>query len=149
MPKYQTDVFTGRKSAPQPDDSFIKKVPIEVVFPAAALVANDLIELCRLAPGVQVVDFDVIAPQLDSNGAPTLAFSLGSENAGGTDLGVVYEAGLIPGRGATGSIVRATTAAALAADATAERVIALKVTTAAATSATAGKKALVVLHLKA
>lgn len=149
MPKYQTDVFTGRKSAPQPDTAAIKLVAIEVLFPAAALVANDLIELCRLAPGVQVVDFEVIAPQLDSNGAPTLAFSLGSENAGGTDLGTVFEAGLIPGRGATGSIVRATTGGALAADASDERVIALKVTTAAATSATAAKKALVVLHLKA
>lgn len=149
MPKYQTDVFTGRKSVPQPDNTFIVKVPVEVVFPSTALVANDLIELCKLAPGVQVVDFDVIAPQLDSNGAPTLAFSLGSENAGGTDLGVVYEAGLIPGRGATGSIVRATTAGAYSADASADRAIALKVTTAAATSATAGKKALVVLHLKA
>lgn len=149
MPKYQTDVFMGRKSVPQPDSTFIQKVPVEVLFPAAALLANDLIELCKLAPGVQVVDFDVIAPQLDSNGTPTLSFSLGSENAAGTDLGVVYEAGLIPGRGATGSIVRATTGAALAADASADRAIALKVTAAAATSATAGKKALVVLHLKA
>lgn len=148
MPRYLTDVASGKRSIDQPNNVSIAKMPVFVVMPAV-LAANDLIALAKLAPGVKLVDFDIIAPQLDSNGAPTLAFSIGSENAGATDLGVVYEAGLIPGRTANGSIARATTGAQLAADSTVERMVSLKCTTAAATAALAGKSVLVLLHLQA
>lgn len=148
MAKILSEVLTGKRHLPQPMDATVWQLPVTVVMPAVAPVANDLIQLIDLPAGVSLVDFDVIAPQLDSNGTPTAAYSLGSENAGGTDLGVVYEAGLTAGRTANGSVSRATTAAQFAADATVARRITLKVTTGYATYAGSGKTLLVILHLR-
>lgn len=149
MAKVLSEVLTGKKSVPQPNGALITKVPVTLILPAAAPAVGDLLSLLDLPPGVELVDFDVIAPQLDSNGAPTAAYSIGSENAGGTDLAVVYETGLTAGRTANGSISRSTTANTLGADKTLTRRIALKVTAAFATYAGAGKTLLVLLHLKA
>jgi hypothetical protein len=148
MAKVLSEVLTGKKSVPQPVDATIMQVAVTLVLPAAAPVANDLLELLDLPPGVDLVDFDILSPQIDSNGAPTAAFSLGHENAGGTDLGLVYEAGLTFGRTANGSVSRATTAAQLAAVNTAPRRLALKVTTGFATYAGAGKTVTAILHLR-
>lgn len=148
MTKYVSDVASGKKSVPQPYDALIAKVPVDYTFPAAALVVGDLITLADIPAGVQLVDFDIFAPQLDSNGSPTLAFSIGVENAGGTDLATVYESGLTFGRTANGSISRAQTAVPASADRTVARRISLKVTTVAATSAVSGKQLLALLHLR-
>ncbi len=148
MAKILSEVLTGKKSVPQPYDALISKVPVTVVLPAAAPAVGDLLSLLDIPPSVDLVDFDVIAPQLDSNAAPTNAFSIGVENAAGNDLATVYEAALTAGRGATGSISRCSTAAAATADNSSTRRIALKVTTAFATYAGAGKTVLVLLHLR-
>lgn len=148
MAKYQSDMASGKKNVPQPYDALITKVPVDITLPAATLVVGDIITLLDIPPNVQLVDFDIFAPQLDSNGAPTLAFSLGEENAAGTDLATVYEAGLIFGRTANGSISRSTTAVPAQAVRTSARRISLKVTTAAATTASAGKQVLALLHLR-
>ncbi|VTU38280.1 hypothetical protein H4CHR_04384 [Variovorax sp. PBS-H4] len=147
MAKVLSEVLAGRKIVPQPFDATIMQVAVPLVLPAA-ITANDLLELIDLPPGVDLVDYDILSPQLDSNGSPTAAFSLGSENAGGTDLGVVYEAGLTFGRTANGSVSRAGTAAHLAADKSVARRLALKVTTGAATYAGSGKTLVAVLHLR-
>jgi hypothetical protein len=147
MARTLSDYLTGKRNLPQPNGALVTKVPVFMTLPAA-LAANDLLALLKVPAGVRVVDFDVFAPQLDSNGAPALAHSIGVENAGGTDLATVYEAGLIFGRTANGSVSRCTTAvAAQDAGYTAERVISLKTTTIAATAALAGKTILVLLHL--
>lgn len=148
MARTLSDYLTGKRNLPQPNGALATKVPVFVVLPAA-LAANDLVALLKIPSSVKVIDYDIFAPQLDSNGTPTLAFSIGVENAGGTDLATVYEAGLIFGRGASGSVSRCTSPAA-AFDATvytADRVISLKTTTVAATAALAGKTILVLLHL--
>ncbi|WP_225784667.1 hypothetical protein [Xenophilus sp. Marseille-Q4582] len=147
MARILSEQWTGKKSVPQPASACITLVPITVVLPAAVAL-NDIIALHELPPGVELVDYDLIAPQLDSNATPTATFSLGVENAAGTDLATVYEAGLEFGRTAGGSIARATAGAAAAADATTARRIALKVTAAFATYAGSGKTLLAVLHLK-
>lgn len=149
MAKILSEVMTGKKSVPQPNDACITKVAVTVVFPATAPAVNDLISLLDLQPGVELVDFDVMSPQADSNATPTNTYSIGSENALGTDLAVVYETGLTAGRTANGSISRSSTTNTLAADKTVARRIALKVTGAYATYAGAGKTLLVLLHLKA
>lgn len=148
MARYASDYITGKKNLPQPHDGVASEVPFKVVLPAA-LVVSDTIAVCTIPAGVQIVDYKVIAPQLDSNGAPTLAHSIGVENAARTDLATVFEAGLTFGRTASGSVSRATVSvpALDATMATADRVIALKTTTAAATAALAGKTVLVVLYL--
>ncbi|MBH2008288.1 MAG: hypothetical protein I8H71_01175 [Xanthomonadaceae bacterium] len=147
MALIQSDVATGKKAVPQPYDALVSKVPVDVTLPATA-AANDIIELSGLPPGVALVDYDIVAPQLDSNGTPTLAFSLGVLNAGKTDLATVYETGLTFGRTASGSISRCGNAAAAQADRSAARVLGLKVTTAAATAAMAGKTFTAILHLR-
>lgn len=148
MAKFLSEIMTGKRSVPQPDDADVDRVPVSIVLPVAALAAGDLLSLIQLPPGVTLVDYDVFAPQLDSNGAPALALSIGSENAAGDDLGVVYEAGLTPGRTANGSVSRCGNAVALNADNSVARKIALKVTTIAATWAGAGKTVTVLLALK-
>jgi hypothetical protein len=148
MAKILSDVMTGKKSVPQPFDATVIQVAVPIVLPAVAPALNDLLSLIELPPGVELVDYDVFAPQLDSNATPTNTFSIGSENAAGTDLGVVYETGLTAGRTAAGSVSRCTVAAQLAADKTTARKVSLKVTGAFATYAGAGKALQVVFHLK-
>lgn len=147
MPKTLSDVMTGKRSVPQPYDATVIQVAVPVTLPAA-LAVNDLLSLIELPPGVDLVDYDIFAPQVDSNGTPTNTYSIGSENAAGTDLAVVYETGLTAGRTAAGSVSRCTVAAQLAADRNSARKVSLKVTGAPATYAGAGKTLLAVFHIK-
>ena len=146
MARTLSDYATGKRSLPQPSDAGVLQIPLFVVLPAV-LAANDLVALIKVPAGVRVVDFDIIAPQLDSNGSPTLVHSIGVENAGGTDLATVYEAGLTFGRTANGSVSRCTSAVASMDAGSADRMVSLKTTTAAATAALAGKTILVLVHL--
>ncbi|QNK66083.1 hypothetical protein [Variovorax sp. PAMC26660] len=147
MAKILSDVMTGKRSVPQPYDATVIQVSVAIVLPAA-LAVNDLLSLIELPPGVDLVDYDIFAPQLDSNAAPTNTYSIGSENAAGTDLAVVYETGLTAGRTATGSVSRCTVAAQLASDRNTARKVSLKVTAAFATYAGAGKSLLAIFHVK-
>lgn len=146
MAKIQTAAFTNRKPVPQPDSAAITVVAIDVAFPSTALVADDLIELVELPPGVSLVDYAFVFPDIDSNVSAALAFSFGSENAAGDDLGTVYESGLTAGQSA--AVVRMGTSAAAQAVATAARRLALKITTAAGTYAGSGKTGQVLLYLR-
>lgn len=148
MANTKSDFATGKRNLPQPYDALIAKIPVVLTLGAAPVV-NDTIELLELQPGVELIDYDILAPQLDSNGTPTLAASIGALNAGKTDLGAVYGDGLTFGRTANGSISRAQDARQTQADASVSRNIALKWTAAAATWAGNGKKITVLLHLKA
>lgn len=148
MARILSELLTGKKPGPQPYDGSILQLPVTIVMPTAAPAVGDLLELVDLPPFVDLLDYDIVAPQLDSNGAPTLAVSIGEENAGFTDLAAVYEAALTPGRTAAGNVVRSGNAAASQASNAAARRIALKVTAAAATWAGAGKTVNVVLHLR-
>lgn len=150
MAIYRSRVVTQEANVPQPCDGSLVIVPIEIVLPAVALAVNDILEMIDLPPGVGIVDYDVVAPQLDSNGTPTLALSIGHKTATATDLDVVYETGLTAGRTANGSVSRMGTATAAAQDTTGQvfRRVALKVTTAAATSASANKSLWLYAHLK-
>lgn len=148
MPRYASDYITGKRNLPQPYDGISQEIPFKVVLPATLLV-GDTIAVAAIPAGVQIVDYKVISPQLDSSGAPTLAHSIGVENAGRTDLATVFDAGLIFGRTASGSVSRCLVSVPSldTTMATADRVIALKTTTAAATAALAGKTIIVVLYL--
>lgn len=148
MARTQSNYMTGKRNLPQPYEGFKQIIPLQIVLPAV-LAIGDLIALAKIPAGVQIVDYDISAPQLDSNGAPTLAHSIGVENAAATDLATVFEAGLIFGRTASGSMSRcAVSIPGLdTTSASAERTISLKTTTAAATAALAGKTIFVMLHL--
>ena len=87
MAKYQTKQFLNTSPLYTPDNAEICGSPITVEFPTTALVANDLIELATIPAGIKVVDYKILFPDIDSGGSPAFAFSIGVENAGGTDLG--------------------------------------------------------------
>lgn len=146
MAKYQSKQFTGQKPIVLPDDATAEWATIDIDFPSTALAANDLIELVDIPVGMKVLDWYIQFPDIDSGGS-ALAFSLGVENAGGTDLGTeVWGTGLAAG--AAGAIVRNGLAACAQGDATVVRRLALKVTAAATTYAGSGKSGQVVLHLQ-
>lgn len=147
MAKIQTKAFTNVKPIALPASATPGFVTIDVDFPTTALAANDLIELAEIPAGYQVLDYAVVFPDIDSGGAPALAFSLGVESEEGTDLGAeVWGTGITAGQST--AIVRAATSAAAQGNASVTRKVALKVTTAAAAYAGAGKKGQVLLLLQ-
>ncbi len=148
MANTKSDFATGKRNLPQPDCAVVSIIPVLLILGATAPVVGDTIELVNLQPGVEVVDWRIIAPQLDSNASPVLAAQLGSLNAGKTDLGVVYGGGVV-GNSANGNVVENADGRCLVADATGDRAIALKWTVAAATWAGANKRLLINLYLRA
>jgi hypothetical protein len=141
----QTDIYTGRK--PRRNTPFAAE-PLRMVvpfdLPAANPTVNDLIALCKVPAGVKIADWYIQMGDADSNGTPTLEFSLGSLNAAQDDLTTVYAATIAVGE--TGALSRAATSVAYLEASTAERVVGIKWSTAAATYV-AGKTGLLVLEL--
>lgn len=144
----QGDTYTGKYPVnTQPRDAGIYPITIPVTFPVAAPVANDLHLLCRLLPGVEIVDYTIDLEDHDSSTGSSI--SIGEANAGLTDLGVVWKSGITQGQ--AGGLLRyaaATDATRLstlqATNLANERVVALKWDT-AATTYVASKKGLIVL----
>lgn len=134
----------------QPISGRVGIVPIPINFPLLAPVANDTHALCKLMPGVLVIDYDIFLDDVDS-GTPAAAMSFGELNSTLADLAVVYQSGITIGQ--TGGLARfaaATQAADLrtlgATNRATERVLGLKWTTASATY-TASKTGLLVLKV--
>lgn len=141
----KSDVFTGKFPVRNfPMHSGLLELAINVPLPAANPVANDLLALCKIPAGVQVVDWAITAGDADSNGTPTLDFTLGTLNAGLTDLATTWKTGIVVAK--DGSLVRAADNVAIIEASTAERLVGLKFTTTAATYV-AGKNVTLVLKL--
>ncbi len=145
MPKTQTNCFTNKKPLVLPAEAYPEFTAVDVEFSAANYAVGDLIELCTIPAGYKCLDFSVIFPDIDTGNV--LAFSLGVENAGGTDLGAeVWQAGILAG--GINTITRNTTSIAAQGVSNVERAIALKVTTAATGYVGAGKVGQVLLVLQ-
>ena len=142
----QTKCFTNAKPLVLPDDAAPDWAAIDIEFSSVTYAVGDLIELATLPIGVRVVDWAFVPADIDTNASPVIAFSLGVENAGGTDLGTeVWATGLTAG---TTALTRATTNIASQGVVSTERKIALKCTTAAATYAGTGKVGQLLLLLQ-
>lgn len=128
--KFTTKHFTGQKNSPQPDDADADYVPIDIDFPVANFTAGDIIELIHIPPGVRLVDWFALFPDVDT-GTAAFTFSIGILNADSTDLQAVFSAGHTAGRDNT--LARATTTDAYFYDSSFERKLGMKVTAAAAT----------------
>lgn len=147
MAKFQTKCFTGQRPIVIPDDASAEWISVDVEFPTTTPIVGDLIQCCSLPIGVKCQDWFINFPDIDSGGA-ALAFSLGVENAGGTDLGAeIWGAALAAG--AAGATVRNALATSAQGDITTVRNIDLKVTTAATTYAGATKTGQLMLLLQA
>ena len=146
MPSIDTKFFTRVRNFAQPDCSEVETQPLDIDFPATAFVANDMIRLVEVPAGVTVQDYAFVFPDIDSGAGFT--FSFGVMNAANTDLATVYATGLTAGQ--SNAIVRAANsdAAQDAASNAIVRRLGIKVTTAAATYAGAGKTGTVLLSLR-
>lgn len=146
MALIKTTAYTNVRPLFTPVSAEVCNSPVQIDFPSAAPAANDLILLATIPAGVKLDDYSLILPDIDSGGSPAFAFSIGIANAGLTDLGTVLVSGVTTGQAS--GVYRAANAAHLALDSTVDRVLALKVTTAAATYDGAGKvgKALLALE---
>lgn len=146
MAKYQSKQFTGQKPIVLPDDASAEWTTIDIEFPATAFASGDLLQLAELPIGIRCLDWFITFPDIDT-GAPALAWSLGIENAGGTDLGTeVWGTGLTAGQ-STASVRNATSLSSQG-DTTTVRRLSMKCTTIAATYAGATKVGQVVLLLQ-
>lgn len=146
MAKTQTKVFTGVRNLPMPDHAEIRELAVPIEFSSSAYASGDLIQVIKLPAGVRCVDWALNLPDIDSGGSPAIAWSLGVENTGGTDLGSeVWGSGLTAGQ--TTSIVRNSTNVSAQGDITADRNIDLKCTTIAATYAGSGTVGYLMLKL--
>lgn len=101
-----------------------------------SLAVNDIIALCHLPAGHEPVDFMLQADDLDTNGTPTIVLSVGVLNAGMTDLVASTNFLASSTVAQAGGVARADQIAGLQLGASnTDRVIGVKVTTAAATKA--------------
>lgn len=134
------------------NDSLVRGIPFEMQFAAnqAAPAVGDIIDLGDFPVDAIPVDAKLFSDDLDSNGVPTITFSLGFLNAAKTDLGAgandtFIAATTIP---QTGGVARATLAAPyLSGASSVTRRLGLKVTAAAATWAGQGKKVCAVIEV--
>lgn len=134
---------TGGQSPSVEPDCLCDTVSIrgEVDIPVAGLLLGDILEMVKLPAGCIPVDFIVDSDDMDANGAPTLAMSVG------------FTAGTAAEFRAAGALAQAAgiqrmdsnLVSRIAADKSVERVVGLKVTTAAATAA-AGKVGFTLLY---
>jgi hypothetical protein len=86
MANLQSLAALGQKPVPTPFEAVGGMIVYDYVFGATAPALNDTIELGNIDPAIQVVDYVVYCDDIDSNGVPTIAFSLGQLNAGKTAL---------------------------------------------------------------
>jgi hypothetical protein len=147
VPKYQTKAFTGQKPPVLPDRAMPETLVFDIEFPTVAPVGNDLIEIVTLPIGLQVLDWALVFPDLDSAGSAALVWSLGTADTAGTDLGLVWTAGITAGQST--AIVRNANSVPAQEATTAARTLALKCTTAAGTWAGADKVGQIILTARA
>lgn len=141
------DAYTGKFPVRvQPTDAGVYECLVPITFAATTYAGNDLIGLVRVPVGVRVVDWYIITDDMDTGGSPAIVFSIGTLDSisAPTDLGVTWKSGITIGQ--TGGVQRMDTTGAPLQAITAERAVALKVTTAAATYA-ASKTGILVLRL--
>lgn len=139
------DYLTGRKPIPTGagNEVLATRFPIDLV--AADLDANDVGAVAVLPAGHLPVGLVYDSDDLDTNGTPTIAASVGPINAGETDLSSVWASGITNSQSGASSNVNLSTAAMRMAAPTADLKIGIKFTAAAATKA-AGQVGLTLLY---
>lgn len=153
----KTKTYLDQKPLTLPQDGLPAWVSIDLEFSSSAYVADDMILLASLPAGVKVLDWACIFPDIDT-GSAAFAFSIGVALNDGSDLSAeVWATGVTAGQSTT--IVRNSTSVAAQSDPAGlstqyhssgggQRKVAIKVTTAAATYAGAGKVGQVLLLLQ-
>ncbi len=145
MAKTQTKCFTNAKPLVLPTEAYPELSAVDVEFASTNYALNDLIEICTIPAGYKCLDFAVVFPDIDTGNV--LAFSIGVESAGGTDIGTeVWQTGVLAG--GVNTITRNTTSICAQGVTSTDRNIVLKVTTAATGYTGATKVGQVLLTLQ-
>lgn len=139
------DYLTGRKPAPFPAGGEVVAVRFPIDLVAADLDANDVGSVAILPAGCVPVGLVYDSDDLDTNGTPTIAASVGPINAGETDLSSAWATGITNSQSGASSQVNLSTAAMRMAAAATDTKIGIKFTAAAATKA-AGQVGLTLLY---
>lgn len=143
----KTDTFIGKLPVrTQPMSSDILEVALPFQMPDLAPGVNDIIAIGTIPAGVDLVDYVLVTDDMDSNGAPAIAFTLGSLNAALTALATTYAAAQTTMQ--NGGLLRAANAAHWLESNATPRPVGIQFTAAAATYSGTGKKAILILRLR-
>lgn len=140
----KNDYLVGRKPVPTPSGAEVMAPRFAIALVAADLDANDCGAVAILPAGCVPVGIVYDSDDLDTNGTPTIAASVGLINAGETDLSAVWVAGITASQ--TGTAAHVVSKELLrVAPAAEDRKVGIKFTAAAATKA-AGTVGLTLLY---
>ncbi len=157
MSSFKTKCALGLAPLVLADTAAIETVAIDISWPdaGAGIAVSDVIHAADIPQGVEVVDWKFLSDDIDSNGTPTVAFTLGVLNAGKTAIGAggtdawTAAGGITAGQTGGASLPAGATAAnAFLGGRAAARSIGLVATAATATAALAGKRAVLLLDLR-
>lgn len=143
MTLFRSNHATGRVPVASLNAALVAGITYGYVTEAVALAANDIIELGPIEPGISLCDLTLASDKLDTNGAPAIQLTVGILNAAKTDIDAGATATWLAASNAakTGSIDRATSANVyLSGRSDTPRILGVKVATAPATWAGAGKR---------
>lgn len=83
---FKTDTINGKKFMPEPNAAGQVVAYQESYAVAAALLANDIVQMVELPENCVPDSFVVTATDLDTNGVPAITLTVGLLNAAGTDI---------------------------------------------------------------
>lgn len=158
MASFRTLAQQGVRPMVLPEDGSVECVSVDVNWPdaGAGIAISDVVQLADIPVGIEVVDWKFISDDIDSNGTPTVAFTLGVLNAGKTAIGAggtdawTAAGGITAGQTAGSNVPSGATAAnAFLGGRAALRTIGLVATAATATAALAAKRATLLMWVRA
>jgi len=112
---------------------------VAIAAAAAALTDGDLLNLCVIPAGHQVVDLKLFCGDLDADGSPALTFDVGLMDDGDTALDTIFVADTTLGQAGGTLAVPATAIMFGTAAAATDKVLAIEVKTTAATKHAAAR----------
>ncbi len=154
MASFRTAAHLGTRPLPLPEDASLTSVSADINWEdaGAGIAIGNGVKIADIPPGVDVVDWKFLSDDIDSNGTPTVAFTLGTLDTAGTAIATAWTAaGAITSPQTSGVNVPTTTTAQVpfVSSRTAQRTVGLVATAAAATAAFTGKRATLILGLRA
>ncbi len=154
MASFSTAARLGTRPIVLPDSANVEYVSVDINWSdaGAGIAVSDVVQLADIPAGFDIVDWRFISDDIDSNGTPTVAFTLGSLNAARTAIATAYTAagGITAPQTAGVNVPSGTTAPACFLESRASaRTIGLVATAATATAALTGKRGSLILGLRA
>jgi hypothetical protein len=96
MPSFRTTTARGLTPIVLPESGAVWETAIQIDWndAGALLNINEIVNLCELPAGVQLLDFVLITDDIDTGATPTAAATLGLLNAAGTAVSTAFRTGI-------------------------------------------------------